>query len=125
MWKQHVTVTQEVFLLYKFKSKNASDVIMLEANGRKVLEAIGKDTEPTGIILAAQIPAAIQALQDAIALEELTQQALDDEGDSVTGDSVKGEFIKGDAPGLRQRAVPFIDMLRRNYKAGSDVTWGV
>ena len=25
-------------MLYKFKSKNAGDVIMLEANGRKVLE---------------------------------------------------------------------------------------
>ena len=102
-------------MLYKFKSKNAGDVIMLEANGRKVLEVIGKDAGPTGIILAAQMPAAIQALQAAIALEESTQQMLD----------VAGEPIKGDAPGLRQRAMPFIDMLKRNHKADTDVTWGV
>ena len=102
-------------MLYKFKSKNAGDVIMLEANGRKMLEIIGKDAGPTGIILAAQMPAAIDALQAAIALEESTQQMLDDEG----------EPIKGDAPGLRQRAMPFIDMLKRNLKAGTDVTWGV
>lgn len=102
-------------MLYKFKSKNAGDVIMLEANGRKVLAAIGKDAGPTGIILAAQIPAAVQALQDAIALEESTPPALD----------AAGEPVKGDALGLRQRAVPFIDMLQRNHKAGTDVTWGV
>ena len=102
-------------MLYKFKSKNAGDVIMLEANGRNVLEVIGKDAGPTGIILAAQMPAAVQALQDAIALEESTQTVLD----------AKGEPVKGDAPGLRQRAVPFIDILQRNFKAGSDITWGV
>lgn len=106
-------------MLYKFKSKTAGDVIMLEPNGRKVLEVIGKDAGPTGIILAAQMPAAIQALQDAIALEESTQQA-------VSGDDEPGAgAVHGDAPGLRQRAMPFIDMLQRNYKAQTDVVWGV
>ena len=100
-------------MLYKFKSKNAGDVIMLEANGRRVLEVIGKDAGPTGIILAAQMPAAIQALQDAIALEESHDEPHDDSA------------VQGDAPGLRQRAMPFIDMLKRNHQAGTDVTWGV
>lgn len=100
-------------MLYKFKSKNAGDVIMLEPNGRKVLEVIGKDAGPTGIILAAQMPAAIQALQDAIALEESRDENTDDDA------------VQGDAPGLRQRAMPFIDMLQRNHKSGTDVTWGV
>ena len=102
-------------MLYKFKSKNAGDVIMLQANGRKVLEVIGKDAGATGIILVTQMPTAIQALKDAIALEESTQQMLD----------ADGEPIKGDAPGLRQRATPFIDMLKRNHKAATDVVWGV
>ena len=101
-------------MLYKFKSKNAGDLIMLEANGRRVLEVIGKDAGPTGIILAAQMPAAIEALNAAIALEESTQKMLDAEGEPVLGD----------APGLRQRAMPFIDMLKRNQKAATDVTWG-
>ena len=100
-------------MLYKFKSKNTGDVIMLEPNGRKVLETLGKDAGPTGIILAAQMPAAIKALQDAIALEESRDENLDDDA------------VQGDAPGLRQRAMPFIDMLQRNHKAGTDVTWGV
>lgn len=103
-------------MLYKFKSKTAGDVIMLEANGRKLLEVIGKDAGPTGIILAAQMPAAIQALQDAIALE-------DSQGDS--NDKQDDAAAKADTLGLRQRAVPFIDMLQRNYKANTDVMWGV
>jgi hypothetical protein len=100
-------------MLYKFKSKNAGDVIMLQANGRKVLEVIGKDAGATGIILSAQMPAAIKALQEAIALEESHDQADAD------------DMVHGDAPGLRQRAMPFIDMLKRNHAAGTDVTWGV
>lgn len=98
-------------MLYKFKSKDAGDVIMLEANGRKVLEIIGKDAGPKGIILPEQMPAAIAALQAAIAHEESNDP---DEG-----------AVPGDGLGLRQRAVPFIDMLQRNHKSGHEVVWGV
>ena len=100
-------------MLYKFKSKNAGDVIMLEANGRKVLEVIGKDAGPTGIILAAQMPAAIKALQEAIVHEESHDENHDE------------NVVYGDSPGLRQRAMPFIDMLQRNHKSGNEVVWGV
>ena len=98
-------------MLYKFKSKNAGDVIMLECNGRKILETIGKEAGPTGIILPEHMPAAIKALQDAISLEE-------------SGDADAGA-VPGDALGLRQRAMPFIDMLQRNHKSGNEVVWGV
>ena len=98
-------------MLYKFKSKNAGDVIMLEPNGRRILEIIGKDPGNKGIILPEQMPAAIKALQDAIALE--------DSGDEEAG------TVPGDGLGLHQRAIPFIDMLQRNHKAGDEVVWGV
>lgn len=100
-------------MLYKFKSKNAGDVIMLEPNGRKVLEIIGKDAGPKGIILPEQMPAAIAALQAAIAREESHDQ---DHAENV---------VPGDGLGLRQRAMPFIDMLQRNHAAGHEVVWGV
>ena len=99
-------------MLYKFKSKAAGDLIMLEANGRRVLEIIGKDAGPKGIILADQMLAAVTALQAAIALEE-------------SHDEEAGPPVPGDGLGLRQRAVPFIDMLERNHKAGHEVVWGV
>ena len=51
-------------MLYKFKSREAGNVIMLEANGREILEIIGKHPEPKGIILPEQMPAAIAALEE-------------------------------------------------------------
>ena len=45
-------------MLYKFKSQATADVIMLEVNGRQLLEIIGKQPGPHGIITAAQVPAA-------------------------------------------------------------------
>ncbi|TAG37275.1 MAG: DUF1840 domain-containing protein [Polaromonas sp.] len=99
-------------MLYKFKSRNTGDVIMLEANGRRILEIIGKDAGPTGIILPGQMPAAMAALRAAIALEESLDNK--EEGD-----------VLGDVPSLRQRAMPFIDMLQRSYQLGDDVVWGV
>jgi Domain of unknown function (DUF1840) len=102
---------KEHAMLYKFKSKNAGDVIMLEPNGRRILEVIGKDAGATGIILPEQMPAAIAAIEAAIALEESHDPKTDDP-------------LHGDAPGLRQRAMPFIDMLKRNHKANTEVVWG-
>ena len=98
-------------MLYKFKSKDAGDVIMLEANGRRILEIIGKDAGLKGIILPEQMPAAIAALEAAI--------ALDQSGDEEAG------AVPGDGLGLHQRALPFLDMLRRNHKSGPEVVWGV
>lgn len=107
-------------MLYKFKSKAAGDLIMLEPNGRRVLEIIGKDPGPKGIILPEEMPGAIRALEDAIAKEEAEHQAAIDEA------KAKGEVPpKFDAISLRQRALPFIDMLRRCEKDHKEIVWGV
>jgi hypothetical protein len=107
-------------MLYKFKSKAAGDLIMLEPNGRRVLQIIGKDPQPKGIILPEQMPAAVTALEAAIAKEEADQKALVEEA------KAKGEAPPHfEAVSLRQRAVPFLDMLRRCQKAGKEIVWGV
>lgn len=108
-------------MLFKFKSKAAGDVIMLEASGRRILELIGKDPAPQGIIIPEQMPAALAALQKAIAEEtaDLKAQgvAAPDEADIQHG--------KGDGVSLKQRAKPFLDMLERCMKAKADIVWGV
>jgi hypothetical protein len=107
-------------MLYKFKSKAAGDLIMLEPNGRRVLEIIGKDAGPKGIILPEEMPAAVQAIEGAIAREEAEQKAAADEA------KAKGQVPpKFDAVSLRQRAVPFLDMLKRCSAAGKEIVWGV
>ena len=107
-------------MLYKFKSKAAGDLIMLEPNGRRVLEIIGKDPGPTGIILPPQMAPAVAALEQAIAREEAEQKAAIEEARAAGQEPPKFEAI-----GLRQRAVPFIDMLRRCERANREIVWGV
>jgi len=107
-------------MLYKFKSKAAGDLIMLEPNGRRVLEIIGKDAGAQGIILPEEIPSAIASLEAAIAKEDAEHQAAIDEAKS------RGEVPpKFDSIALRQRALPFIDMLRRCQQEGKEIVWGV
>src|SRR5438046_1026404 len=107
-------------MLFKFKSKAAGDLIMLEPNGRRVLEIIGKDPAPKGIILPEQMPGALNALESAIAKEEADQKALAEQA------KAKGEAPpRFDGVSLRQRAVPLLDMLRRCEKAGKEIVWGV
>jgi hypothetical protein len=107
-------------MLFKFKSKATGDLIMLEPNGRRVLQIIGKDAQPKGIILPEEMPAAVGALEAAIAKEEADQKAMVDEA------KAKGENPpRFDSISLRQRAVPLLDMLRRCEKAGQEIVWGV
>ena len=111
-------------MLYKFKSKTTGDVIMLQANGRRVLEIIGKDLQSSsaskGIVLPADMPAAIAALEAAIAKEEAERQAI--VAAALASHETPPQF---EGISLRQRALPFIDMLRRSEKAGHEVVWGV
>ncbi len=107
-------------MLYKFKSKAAGDLILLEPNGRRVLEIIGKDPSPTGIILPPEMGPAVVALERAITEDEAQQKAAIEEAQARGEPAPKFEAIS-----LRQRAVPFIDMLRRCEKAGREIVWGV
>src|SRR4051812_6447499 len=106
-------------MLFKFKSKAAGDLIMLEPNGRQVLRIIGKDPGPKGIILPEDMPAAIASLEAALVKEDAERKAAIDEAKA-----------NGDAPprfegvSLRQRALPFIEMLRRCQGAGNEIVWG-
>jgi len=109
-------------MLYIFKSKAAGNLVMLQANGERVLRIIGKDAGPKGIVLPEQMPAAIDALEQAIAAEE-SGAAPPAQPEPV--DANDKEAVGADRVSLRQRAVPFIDMLKRCHKADKEIVWGV
>lgn len=110
-------------MLYKFKSRAAADLILLEPQGRQILEIIGKTPGPTGIVTAAQIPAALAALEAAVARDEARLRAAQQEPGSADANPAEDE--PNDTVHLRQRATPFIDLLRRSQQEGCDVVWGV
>lgn len=106
-------------MLYKFKSRAAADLIMLEPQGRQIVTLIGKTPGANGIVTAAQIPAAIAALEAAVAADE-AQPAVEDETEEETANNERKDTVR-----LRQRAAPFIDMLKRSAAENVDVVWGV
>lgn len=107
-------------MIYKFKSKAAGDVIMMGPTGDKVLGLIGKSASAQGIIEPAQMPAAIQALADAIAADDAARAAS---GKDTDGDDAGGE--PRDKISLRQRAWPLVEMMKRAHAADAPITWGV
>lgn len=110
-------------MLYKFKSKVTGDLIMLEPNGRKVLQLIGKGDAASlvkGILQPSDMPAAVAALEQAIADDEAAQQKRQEEAQAAGEKLPPSESVT-----LRQRAVPFIDMLKRCHQADKEIVWGV
>jgi CheY-like chemotaxis protein len=102
-------------MIYKFKSKAAGDVIMLGANGDRVLELIGKDRTPQGIIEPQQRAPAIAALTAAVAADDAAR-AAPDQADAAAG---KPEGIS-----LRQRAWPLVEMMKRALAENEPIVWG-
>jgi hypothetical protein len=108
-------------MLYKFKSKNASDLVMLGADGRRLLGILGKDASaPTGIILVEQLDQAMAALGAAVMQDETARQAA-----RAAADADGRERPTEPEVSLRQRAAPLTHMFRLSKAAGVPVTWGV
>ena len=111
-------------MLYKFKSRAVADLILLEPQGRQILQIIGKTPGPTGIVTVAQMPAALAALEAAVAADEAR---LREAKAAATADTDHDAEPEGSSATVRlhQRAAPFLDMLRRSLNEDSDVVWGV
>jgi hypothetical protein len=111
-------------MLFKFKSRATADIIMLEPNGKQLLRIIGKSPASVhGIVTVAQIPAAIAALQAAIAADEAARKAAPADDDDTAENDARGGGADKDTVRLHQRAAPFIDMLRRSAAEDADVVW--
>ena len=109
--------------MIKFRSRVTGDVIMLQATGQQILKILGKndaDSQNKGIVLPVDMPAAISALQAAVAAEEALRKQLIDEARANGEPAPRFEGVS-----LRQRTTPLIDMFRRCQAADKEVVWGV
>ena len=83
-----------------------------------MLAIVGRKPTSQGIITVAQIPAAIAALEAAsVVHEEVEARRRANPGLQIEAE--------GDSVLLRQRAAPFINLLKTSAQAGKDVVWGV
>ena len=122
--RTHCTIFPENSrMLYKFKSAATSDIIMLDPQGRQILQIWGKFHEgspPQGILTPEEMPAARAALETAIAQEDAQRADAEQEALQHGNHAPRPTGIS-----LRQRAAPLLDMLQRSAKAQKPIVWGV
>ncbi len=107
-------------MAYTFKSRSAASVILLRANGDDLLRLIGKSPAERGVIPPEDMPAAISALEAAIIPPVPAGQATQQAAHGADADDETPEVVS-----LRQRALPFIELLQSARASGEPVTWGV
>jgi hypothetical protein len=107
-------------MIYKFKSKAAGDVIMMGPAGDMVLRTIGKDPAPKGIIAPVAMPAAMAAIEKAIADDEAARADAEREAAEEGRQLPPREGVT-----LRQRAWPLVEMMKRAHAADTEIVWGV
>ena len=100
---------------YVFKSKADADLIMMEPAGDQILRIVGREPARQGIIEAAAIPAAMRAIEAAVAAEAAGRGNDDDDDDARREPRV----------GLAQRAWPLLEMMKRALAEQADIVWGV
>lgn len=105
--------------LYRFKSRETGDLVMLEPHGRRILEILGKSTDQ-GILQPEEMTAAAVSLRQAAEAEAQEQKRLKEE--AVAKGEVPPEF---DPVSLHLRCVPFIEMMERCQEAKVSIVWGV
>ena len=116
-------------MLFKFKSQACADLIMLEADGRRILKAMLGDDPVKGIVRAADLPLALAKLDAAVAQDEaIRREQADKAAARKAGQDVVGsdeEEVALPAIRLAQRAAPMQKMLKRCMAEEADLVWGV
>jgi hypothetical protein len=107
-------------MIYKFKSKATGDVIMTGPVGDQLLRIVGKDPAAQGIIEPDAMPAALQAIDQAIANEESARAEAEREAAAEGRKLAPREGVT-----LRQRLWPMVEMIKRAHAEHKDIVWGV
>ena len=64
--------------VYRFKSRETGDLVMLAQHGQRLLEILGKDPSGPGVIQPREMSAAVQAIRAAVAQDEARTKQDDD-----------------------------------------------
>lgn len=111
-------------MAYTFQSRATADLIMLRTSAEQILKLLDRPLGQPGIITVAQVPAVLRVLEQAAAEDDARRKALQEQQsqEDVEGQSKVAQL---NAVSLRQRIVPFAEMLRRSQASEQAVTWVV
>lgn len=96
-------------MLITFSSKAHADITMLGDVGEQMLRLMGHSGRVPGAMNPEDLPAALNLLEKAVADSKAVEQQQDSDG----------EF----KPGLAQRALPLINLLKAAIAQQADVMW--
>ena len=108
-------------MLYRFKSKACADLVMLEADGRRMAQILtGQPDSPKGIVQVHDLAQALARLEASVQDDEARRSAQSE-------DSRAQSDAESALPAVRwaQRAAPMLHMLRTSLREEADVVWGV
>ena len=113
-------------MLFKFKSKAAADLIMLEADARRLLKIMLGDDPVKGIVQSRDLPAVLARIDAAVLHDEALRKARSEKSQQASQES-EGEVDEPELPAVRlaQRAAPMQQMIQRSIAEASDIVWGV
>lgn len=114
-------------MLYRFKSKAAAELIMLEADARRLLRIMTGDEPAQGILRGAALEQALERLQAAVQADELARAQLQERVRSGLASIQEQEEHRMQQAQVRlaQRAQPMIMVLGRCRTEQADLIWGV
>ena len=97
-------------MIYKFKSKAAGDVIMLQPHGDQLMRLLGREPAAQGHHRSCG-----PCPRPSLPCRQAAAQA------QAPADGADGER----GVGLKQRLWPMIEMMKRSHAAGEPIVWGV
>jgi hypothetical protein len=109
-------------VIVTFRSPASGDVIMFGDVAHRLMQVMGKDATPEGIITVEQLPDAIARLRAAMEADKAMRKGVADE-DGPASEAAPGG---GERPyvSLAQRAAPLIELLEWSLKKKKPATWG-
>jgi hypothetical protein len=115
---------QQIAPMYTFKSKTTADLLMFKATGDELLRLMGHEPSATGIVQASELAAALAMLEQAVAADE-RPQVPSPKPDSKPDQADDAGEVPEPTVGLRQRAWPLMEMMKRALAEGVAIVWGV
>ena len=105
-------------MLVKFHSSTSGEIMMFAETARTLLRILKKDCTARGVITLEQLPDEIALLRAAIERDAATAgKASESAGDGEGGEG-------GELPiGFRQRATPFLELLKRTLGKKGYLLW--
>lgn len=111
-------------VLFRFKSKATSDLIMLEPDARTLLRMMLGDDPNRGIVLSKDLAATIARLETALAQVSAHSPAppLNVKKSSTAREEAELDM---QTVHVSRRAAPMLQMLKRCQAEQADLVWGV